>query len=112
MSNQMKTCYGVSRNDRNELVANQFAANVQKIYALYLSSRSLRNICKDLQILRIYSPSDKSEWTPRAISAEKKSKLLHKQDHWLAHYSLSGEAQAKEILFEKHARLLKRELYF
>jgi len=46
------------------------------------------------------------------ISAEKKSELLHKQDHWLAHYSLLGEAHAKEILYEKHAGLLKRELYF
>ena len=67
MRNQLKSCYGVSRNDRNELVANQFAANVQKIYALYLSGRSLRDICKSLQEARIYSPSGKSEWTPRAI---------------------------------------------
>lgn len=67
MSNQMKTCYGVSRNNHNELVANQFAANVQKIYALYLSGRSLRDICKSLQEVGIYSPSGKSEWTPRAI---------------------------------------------
>lgn len=67
MNTHMKTCYGVSRNDRNELVANQFAANVQKIYALYLSGRSLRDICKSLQEACIYSPSGKSEWTPRAI---------------------------------------------
>lgn len=67
MSTHMKTCYGVSRNDRNELVANQFAANVQKIYALYLSGRSLRDICKFLQEARISSPSGKSEWTPRVI---------------------------------------------
>lgn len=46
------------------------------------------------------------------ISAEKKSELLHKQDYWLAHYSLLGETHAKEILYEKHAGLLKRELYF
>ena len=46
------------------------------------------------------------------ISVEKKSELLHKQDHWLGHYSLLGELQAKEILYEKHAGLLKRELHF
>jgi len=67
MTTHTKTCYGVGRNDHNELVANQFAANVQKIYALYLSGRSLRDICKSLQEARIYSPSGKSEWTPRAI---------------------------------------------
>lgn len=67
MNTHMKTCYGVSRNDRNELVATQFAANVQKIYALYLFGRSLRDICKSLQEACIYSPSGKSEWTPRAI---------------------------------------------
>lgn len=67
MSNQTKTCYGVSRNDSNELVANQFAVNVQKVYALYLSGRSLRDICKFLQEARISSPSGKSEWTPRVI---------------------------------------------
>lgn len=46
------------------------------------------------------------------ISAEKKSELLHKQDHWLAHYSLMGESQAKEALYKQHVGLLKRKLYF
>lgn len=45
------------------------------------------------------------------IFAEKKSELLHKQDHWLAHYSLLGESQAKEILYEQHVGVLKRNLH-
>ena len=67
MGNQIKTCYGVSRNDSNEHVANQFAVNVQKVYALYLSGKSLRSICMALQEAHISSPSGKSEWTPRVI---------------------------------------------
>lgn len=41
------------------------------------------------------------------ISVEKKSELLHKQAHWLAHYSLLGESQAKVILYEQYVGLLK-----
>lgn len=50
--------------------------------------------------------------TMKEISAEQKSELLHKQDHWLVHYCVLGESQAKEILYEQHAGLLKRKLYF
>ena len=50
--------------------------------------------------------------TTKEISAEQKSKLLHKQDHWLVHYCILGESLAKEILYEQHAGLLKRRLYF
>lgn len=67
MNTQKKVCYGIRRNQNNELVANLFAANVQNIFTLYLSGKSLRDISKYLKEAHILSPSGKPEWTPRAI---------------------------------------------
>ena len=67
MSNQVKICYGICRNPHNEFVADQFSINVQKIYNLYLSGKSLRDIGKYLKEANVLSPSGKPDWTPKAI---------------------------------------------
>lgn len=45
------------------------------------------------------------------ITGEKKSELLHFQDHWLVHHSLRGDIRAKEHIVLHTAPLLKRHLY-
>ena len=67
MSNQAKICYGICRNSRNEFVPDQFAVNVRKIYDLYLSGKSLRDIGKYLKEANAPSPAGKPDWTPKAI---------------------------------------------
>ena len=48
--------------------------------------------------------------TLKEISKEKLTELLHKQDHWLAYYSMQSNIKAKELLFYKHEELLKNKL--
>lgn len=48
----------------------------------------------------------------REIDAEKKSKLLHLQDHWLCQHYMKGNQRAGEMLYNQHSPLLKRRLYF
>ena len=67
MSNQVKICYGICRNAHDEFVADPFAVNVQKIYDLYLSGKSLRDIGKCLKEADVLSPAGKPDWTPKAI---------------------------------------------
>lgn len=48
----------------------------------------------------------------REIDAEKKSELLHLQDHWLCRHFLDGDKRAGEILVCLHQPLLKKRLWF
>lgn len=48
----------------------------------------------------------------REIDAEKKSELLHLQDHWLCRHFLDGDKRAGEILVCLHQPLMKKRLWF
>ena len=48
----------------------------------------------------------------REIDAQKKSELLHLQDHWLCQYYMKGDQRAGEMLYVQHSPLLKQRLYF
>ena len=50
--------------------------------------------------------------TLREINAEKRSELLHLQDHWLCQHYMKGDQRAGEMLYVQHSPLLKRRLYF
>ena len=50
--------------------------------------------------------------TLREIDVEKKSELLHQQDHWLCRHFLDGDKRAGEILVGLHQPLLKKRLLF
>lgn len=48
----------------------------------------------------------------KEIDSATKTKLLHKQDHWLVQHSINGDVRAKEILYEKHINLLRKKLKY
>ena len=48
----------------------------------------------------------------REIDAEKKSELLHPQDHWLCKHFLDGDKRAGETMVCLHRPLLKKRLWF
>lgn len=48
----------------------------------------------------------------KEIDSITKTKLLHKQDHWLVQHSINGDARAKELLYDKHIELLKKKLKY
>ena len=41
-----------------------------------------------------------------------KTKLLHKQDHWLVKHSINGDVAAKEVLYYKHVDILRKKLKY
>ena len=41
-----------------------------------------------------------------------KTKLLHKQDHWLVKHSINGDVTAKEVLYYKHVDILRKKLNY
>lgn len=45
------------------------------------------------------------------IIGERKSQFLRLQDYWLAQHSLCGDSKAKEIIYSRHAPLVKKRLH-
>jgi len=41
-----------------------------------------------------------------------KTKLLHKQDHWLVQHSINDDVTAKEVLYYKHVDILRKKLKY
>lgn len=48
----------------------------------------------------------------KEIDQNTKTKLLHKQDHWLVQHSINGDVIAKETLYSKHYELLRKHLRY
>lgn len=48
----------------------------------------------------------------KEIDSDTKTKLLHKQDHWLVQHSINGDATAKEVLYYKHVDILRKKLKY
>lgn len=48
----------------------------------------------------------------KPMNPERKSKLLHLQDYWLAQQSLAGNEQAKEVLYLEYASWIRKKAFF
>ena len=49
--------------------------------------------------------------TMEELVGERKSQFLRLQDYWLAHHSLQEDAKARELLYSRHAPLVKKKLH-
>lgn len=48
----------------------------------------------------------------KEIDQNTKTKLLHKQDHWLVQHSINDDVTAKEVLYYKHVDILRKKLKY